>query len=78
QRLYLCKLPAVTGPCKARLEVFFFNWATRRCEIFIYGGCYGNLNQFGSERECLRICGAYAVCPKSSLSLFLLAPNCFF
>ncbi|XP_074868085.1 BPTI/Kunitz domain-containing protein-like isoform X2 [Carettochelys insculpta] len=53
----ICKLPAETGPCKAFFPHYFYNSLTRRCEIFIYGGCGGNENRFATEEECRRTCG---------------------
>ncbi|XP_053103586.1 pancreatic trypsin inhibitor-like [Hemicordylus capensis] len=52
-----CQLPPETGICKARFTRYFYNWRTKRCETFIYGGCLGNLNRFEMEQECQRACG---------------------
>ncbi|XP_060627761.2 eppin-like [Anolis sagrei] len=51
-----CRLPPVTGPCKARMPHFYHNWGNKRCEEFIYGGCRGNLNRFKTKEECQRAC----------------------
>ncbi|XP_008122564.2 eppin [Anolis carolinensis] len=51
-----CRLPPVTGPCKAAMPRFYYNWGSKRCEKFIYGGCYGNLNRFETKEECERAC----------------------
>nr|XP_020662657.1 eppin-like [Pogona vitticeps] len=53
----LCKLPPAVGPCKARMPKFYYNWASKRCEQFIYGGCRGNLNRFDRREQCQRACG---------------------
>uniref|UniRef100_A0A8C7WRZ5 BPTI/Kunitz inhibitor domain-containing protein n=1 Tax=Oryzias sinensis TaxID=183150 RepID=A0A8C7WRZ5_9TELE len=37
-------------------ERYFYNFKKGRCEIFIYGGCGGNQNNFKTEQECLRRC----------------------
>ncbi|XP_074868090.1 kunitz-type serine protease inhibitor 1-like [Carettochelys insculpta] len=54
---WICKLPADPGPCEAHMTRYFYNWRTRRCESFIYGGCKGNKNNFKTEEECRRTCG---------------------
>ena len=42
----ICRLPMEAGPCYALKPRFFFNFQSRRCEQFIYGGCRGNENNF--------------------------------
>ncbi|NXE82899.1 PPN1 protein, partial [Cochlearius cochlearius] len=41
-------------------------WYHRRetgsCERFWYGGCGGNANRFGSQRDCIRACVEPAAC----------------
>jgi hypothetical protein len=32
-----CQLDKETGPCYARLERYFFNKVTKKCEKFVYG-----------------------------------------
>ncbi|KAM7535079.1 hypothetical protein Aperf_G00000094537 [Anoplocephala perfoliata] len=53
-----CQLPADVGPCRASIRRFAFNPSTRRCEIFIYGGCKGNANNFETQQECETRCMA--------------------
>ncbi|RXG57765.1 Boophilin-H2, partial [Armadillidium vulgare] len=45
------------GPCKARLGRFGFNPRVKRCEIFTYGGCDGNENNFLNFDACVARCG---------------------
>ncbi|XP_067430407.1 BPTI/Kunitz domain-containing protein-like [Thunnus thynnus] len=52
----LCTAPPATGPCKASFQRYFYNSTSMRCEVFIYGGCAGNQNNFKSEKECLKKC----------------------
>lgn len=52
----VCKLLPETGPCRAYIPQFFYNFETKRCEIFIYGGCAGNQNRFDSLKMCLQKC----------------------
>jgi hypothetical protein len=53
----ICKLPAVTGPCDGAIPRWYFNTEAGNCEEFIYGGCGGNPNNFGTKKECLAECG---------------------
>ena len=52
----LCYLPVRVGPCRARMPRYFYNKATRKCELFYYGGCLGNQNNFLSLKECNSKC----------------------
>ena len=51
-----CLLPKVTGHCKASFPKYFFNKKTSKCEKFIYGGCGGNANNFGTMADCQKHC----------------------
>ncbi|XP_061486733.1 eppin-like [Rhineura floridana] len=52
-----CHLPSVCGNCKAMFARYFYNVSTQKCELFIYGGCGGNKNNFETEDECVKTCG---------------------
>ena len=52
----ICYLPKVVGPCRARIPRYFYNKCTKRCELFYYGGCHGNKNNFHSLKKCNRVC----------------------
>ncbi|XP_063001470.1 kunitz-type protease inhibitor 4-like [Elgaria multicarinata webbii] len=55
----ICCLPEKGGDCLALIPRWFYNWKTRRCEKFTYGGCHGNENNFKTFEECRRRCGAH-------------------
>ena len=55
--LATCHLPPEVGSCKGRFPRWFFNTSSSQCELFIYGGCHGNKNQFGTLNECIDLCG---------------------
>lgn len=51
-----CAFKADDGPCKALINMYFFNIRTQQCEEFIYGGCGGNQNRFDTLEECKEQC----------------------
>nr|XP_009664563.1 PREDICTED: tissue factor pathway inhibitor isoform X3 [Struthio camelus australis] len=52
----ICALKADEGPCKAIHMRYYFNLQSRKCEIFEYGGCHGNENNFLTLEECQKKC----------------------
>ena len=46
--------PGLRGPCKAAFKKWTF--AGGSCIEFLYGGCQGNGNQFGSLSQCQAVC----------------------
>jgi len=52
----VCNLPAEMGPCRATIPRFYFNAESGKCELFMFGGCRGNGNNFDSEQSCYEKC----------------------
>ena len=52
----VCKLAPDAGDCEALIDRYFYNPSTKRCEIFTYGGCGGNNNNFLTLRDCQNAC----------------------
>lgn len=52
----LCYLPKEVGPCRARMPRYFYNKTTQKCELFYYGGCLCNRNNFWSLKKCRSKC----------------------
>ena len=51
-----CHQPPFTGPCHGIFLRYFYNVTSQKCETFIYGGCYGNGNNYLSLHECQQQC----------------------
>nr|ACV66786.1 serine protease inhibitor 2 [Rana chensinensis] len=58
----VCDLPPKRGPCKARLDRFYYNQRTKTCKDFVYGGCQGNGNNFLTKDDCERTCKSVPDC----------------
>ncbi|RWS28524.1 hypothetical protein B4U80_09612 [Leptotrombidium deliense] len=56
ERKQLCALNPDVGPCTALLQRYFFNDTSKACELFMYGGCAGNENNFETLNECQQFC----------------------
>ena len=53
----VCSLPPDGGSCNNNISRWYFNSESSQCELFRYGGCEGNKNNFNSLRSCLQTCG---------------------
>ncbi|TSN39344.1 Kunitz-type protease inhibitor 2 [Bagarius yarrelli] len=51
-----CLVPSDPGPCRAAFSMYYFEPKTQSCEMFIFGGCKGNKNRYGSLEECMSKC----------------------
>ncbi|XP_026203579.1 tissue factor pathway inhibitor 2 [Anabas testudineus] len=51
-----CLLEVDEGPCRGEIERYYYNTITQKCEVFYYGGCQGNANNFKSYHECQKTC----------------------
>lgn len=65
----VCVLPADPGLCLAFFPKWFYDVHTNECQMFIYGGCQGNSNNFHSKFDCEKLCVAHnsAEVPNHSL-----------
>ncbi|KAL3087023.1 hypothetical protein niasHS_005262 [Heterodera schachtii] len=52
-----CRQNVDSGTCQNYVDQWYFDPFTGACFRFIYSGCGGNRNRFGTEVECLRQCG---------------------
>ncbi|XP_053503467.1 kunitz-type protease inhibitor 2 [Ictalurus furcatus] len=51
-----CRYEKEVGRCRAYLPRFYYNVTAETCEIFVYGGCGGNANNFKTKEECQSAC----------------------
>ncbi|XP_007477822.1 eppin [Monodelphis domestica] len=54
----MCKLPMEKGSCEMSLYRWWYNSTTKTCQKFTYGGCFGNNNNFQSQKICKTLCKA--------------------
>ncbi|XP_075818980.1 eppin-like [Microtus pennsylvanicus] len=52
----ICSLPKDSGYCLAYFPRWFYNKENSTCQLFIYGGCQGNNNNFQSQSLCQNVC----------------------
>ena len=53
----VCSLRPDPGPCDGVCPRWFFNTETGKCEMFTWGCCAGNANNFETLEECEAACG---------------------
>uniref|UniRef100_A0A8C3GUV0 Uncharacterized protein n=1 Tax=Corvus moneduloides TaxID=1196302 RepID=A0A8C3GUV0_CORMO len=58
-----CRLPLDEGDCQRYTLRWYYNQRVTECRPFVYSGCRGNLNRFGSKEECELHCGQLPGCP---------------
>ena len=44
------------GPCRAQIPRYFYNIDTKNCEMFLFGGCNPNENNFENYETCIKTC----------------------
>uniref|UniRef100_A0AAX7TFB3 BPTI/Kunitz inhibitor domain-containing protein n=1 Tax=Astatotilapia calliptera TaxID=8154 RepID=A0AAX7TFB3_ASTCA len=62
-----CEAKPETGPCRASLRHWYYNRETGNCEMFMYGGCRGNKNNYPTRESCMQTC-TVSVLPSSKKS----------
>ncbi|XP_023577394.1 kunitz-type protease inhibitor 2 isoform X1 [Octodon degus] len=51
-----CGASQVVGRCRASMPRWWYNITDGSCQMFVYGGCDGNYNNYQSKEECLGKC----------------------
>ena len=54
----VCSLRKDAGPCLDYTALWYYDAETAICRRFLYGGCGGNRNRFGTARQCREHCAA--------------------
>lgn len=53
---HACSQPKKVGPCEALIPSWYYNTKTQSCQLFYYGGCLGNENNFQTRGDCYTKC----------------------
>lgn len=51
-----CEQPREEGPCQGQFRRWYFDKESNTCQLFAYGGCSGNNNNFPTESACKQQC----------------------
>ncbi|CAB4002315.1 protease inhibitor [Paramuricea clavata] len=51
-----CFEPKFVGPCRAAMPRYYYNQQSKACEMFIFGGCSANGNNFVKKEDCEITC----------------------
>ncbi|KAH8036910.1 hypothetical protein HPB51_006971 [Rhipicephalus microplus] len=53
----ICNKDFDSGPCFSSMPKYYYRTETKKCEMFVYGGCEGNENRFDTQKACQEKCG---------------------
>ena len=51
-----CLLAPIQGPCRDFSTRYFYHAEAKNCQMFGYGGCAGNNNNFRTKSACDKLC----------------------
>lgn len=54
----VCDLPSEVGLCRASVQRWYHDSKSGSCQVFFWGGCGGNDNNFSSKEKCDTACGS--------------------
>ena len=67
----VCSHPVTIGPCKSRLEKFYYDQESGVCQKFYFSGCSGGQNMFDTLTACSDTCVQPQKLPRASAGLDL-------
>ncbi|XP_029316463.1 kunitz-type protease inhibitor 1a [Cottoperca gobio] len=70
-----CMAPKKVGPCRSSFPRWHYNAASKKCEMFHFGGCKNNLNNYLSMEECNNACSGSEGSAKAGRGLPIPAPK---
>uniref|UniRef100_A0A8C8DWE7 BPTI/Kunitz inhibitor domain-containing protein n=1 Tax=Oryzias sinensis TaxID=183150 RepID=A0A8C8DWE7_9TELE len=73
-----CGSKLEVGPCRAAMPRWYYNEETGSCQMFLYGGCKGNENNFLSEETCKAACTGKETGSPGRRRSSRLEPTCAF
>ena len=71
----ICGLKPETGLCEASMPKYFYNPGSQGCEMFTYGGCGGNANNFDTHSDCMSTCSDVKTSYKDVTCKGMLGPG---
>lgn len=70
-----CMAPKKIGPCRGSFPRWHYNAASKRCEMFKFGGCRENRNNYLSRDECTKACSGTEKTEKTGRGLPVSPPQ---
>lgn len=70
-----CGQPLEEGGCERYTLRWYYSQRGAECRPFVYSGCGGNANRFGSRRDCELRCGGHAGTGRHGTTQHSLAPR---
>ena len=67
-----CSLQPYKGPCNGQILRYFYNSTSQKCEVFYFGGCHSNENNFFTQHDCEEKCSCKFYNVKHNKVMFLM------
>ncbi|XP_071532822.1 uncharacterized protein [Panulirus ornatus] len=70
-----CEQESDTGVCRAYIPSWYYDVSSATCQEFIYGGCFGNDNNFLTKQHCEAACPDVVPCPEDPTHVCLVSES---